>query len=84
MAIASETHDLRVPTALSEGLSKKKIPSLDGLRAVSVLLVILNHLQVAYFPDGRGVLTFFVLSGFLITWILLNESSRYGDIWSCF
>lgn len=80
MAIASETYGLRVPSALSEGLSRKKIPSLDGLRAVSVLLVILNHLQVAYFPDGRGVLTFFVLSGFLITWILLNECSRYGDI----
>jgi peptidoglycan/LPS O-acetylase OafA/YrhL len=80
MANVSETSGLRVPSALSEGFSQKKIPSLDGLRAVSVLLVILNHLQVAYVPDGRGVLTFFVLSGFLITWILLNESSRYGDI----
>jgi peptidoglycan/LPS O-acetylase OafA/YrhL len=80
MATAAETAVVAVPSALSEGLSGKKIPSLDGLRAVSVLLVILNHLQVRYVPDGRGVLTFFVLSGFLITWILLNESSRYGDI----
>ncbi len=80
MATAAETAVVAAPSALSEGLSQKKIPSLDGLRAVAVLLVILNHLQVRYVPDGRGVLTFFVLSGFLITWILLNESSRYGDI----
>ena len=77
MATAAETAVVAVPSALSEGLSHKKIPSLDGLRAVSVLLVILNHLEVPYVPDGRGVLTFFVLSGFLITWILLNESSHY-------
>jgi peptidoglycan/LPS O-acetylase OafA/YrhL len=65
---------------LAEGLAQRRIPSLDGLRAVAVLLVIFNHLNVPYFPEGRGVLTFFVLSGFLITWILLNESGRSGGI----
>lgn len=65
---------------LSTSLSRKKIPSLDGLRAVAVLLVIFHHLHVPYAPDGRGVLTFFVLSGFLITWMLLNESERTGDV----
>ena len=65
---------------LSSSLSQKKIPSLDGLRAVAVLLVIFHHLHVPFFPDGRGVLTFFVLSGFLITWMLLNESERTGDV----
>lgn len=79
MATAPQTAVLPA-SALAQRLAQKKIPSLDGLRAVAVVLVILNHLQVAYVPDGRGVLTFFVLSGFLITWILLNESARYGDV----
>lgn len=65
---------------LSTSLSQKKIPSLDGLRAVAVLSVICHHLQVPFFPEGRGVLTFFVLSGFLITWMMLNESERTGDV----
>ena len=66
--------------SLAEVLSQKKIPSLDGLRAVAVMLVIFNHLGVPEAPQGRGVLTFFVLSGFLITWTLLRESERTGDI----
>jgi peptidoglycan/LPS O-acetylase OafA/YrhL len=61
-------------------LEQKKIPSLDGLRAVAVLLVIFHHLGIHYSPHGRGVLTFFVLSGFLITWLMLKESERYGEI----
>lgn len=65
---------------LSTSLSLKKIPSLDGLRAVAVLLVIFHHLHVPFFPEGRGVLTFFVLSGFLITWMLLQESERTGNV----
>lgn len=65
---------------LSRGLSQKKIPSLDGLRGVAVLLVISHHLQMPFSPEGRGVLTFFVLSGFLITWMLLNECDRTGTI----
>lgn len=66
-------------TAISQALSGR-IPSLDGLRAVAVLLVILNHLGVPHAPEGRGILTFFVLSGFLITWTLLRESERCGDV----
>jgi peptidoglycan/LPS O-acetylase OafA/YrhL len=66
-------------TALRQALSGR-IPSLDGLRAVAVLLVIFNHLGVPHAPEGRGVLTFFVLSGFLITWTLLRESERCGDV----
>lgn len=65
---------------LASSLSQRKIPSLDGLRAVAVFLVIANHLHVPYAPDGRGVLTFFVLSGFLITWMLLSESEKYGEV----
>lgn len=65
---------------LREALSWRKIPSLDGLRAVAVTLVILHHMEVRFIPDGRGVLTFFVLSGFLITWMMLNEQERDGTI----
>jgi peptidoglycan/LPS O-acetylase OafA/YrhL len=69
-----------VPGSLARNLQLKKIPSLDGLRAVAVILVMLNHLRVPYAPEGRGVLTFFVLSGFLITWLLLKESEQQGGI----
>lgn len=65
---------------LSSSLSQRKIPSLDGLRAVAVLLVIAFHLHVRFIPEGRGVLTFFVLSGFLITWMMLQESESTGDV----
>ena len=65
---------------LTVSLSQKKLPSLDGLRAVAVTLVIVHHLHVPYSPDGRGVLTFFVLSGFLITWMLLKESETTGAV----
>jgi len=65
---------------LANGLSRRKIPSLDGLRAVAVILVIFYHLKVPFTPEGRGVLTFFVLSGFLITWMMLQESERNDSI----
>src|ERR1700682_5371477 len=71
---------IRAPNPLSDALSKKQIPSLDGLRAVAVLLVIFHHLGIRFAPHGRGVLTFFVLSGFLITWLLLKESDRNESI----
>ena len=70
-----------VPTSrLAQALGQKKLPSLDGLRALAVLLVICHHLNVPYSPDGRGVLTFFVLSGFLITWMMLKESETTGNV----
>ncbi len=79
MPIAHEINARCDRTAVSQALSGR-IPSLDGLRAVAVLLVIFNHLGVPHAPEGRGVLTFFVLSGFLITWTLLRESGRCGDV----
>lgn len=79
MPAAMAVKTVRQSSALSEALSGR-IPSLDGLRAVAVLLVIFNHLGVPHAPEGRGVLIFFVLSGFLITWTLLRESDRCGDV----
>jgi peptidoglycan/LPS O-acetylase OafA/YrhL len=73
--------------------SSRRIPSLDGCRAVSILLVILSHLChtpafQAFDPYARlvfhfgpfGVKVFFVISGFVITTLLLNEERRNGSV----
>lgn len=72
--------DIPVPSKLAQSLAKKVIPSLDGLRAIAVLFVIFHHTGVPGAPRGRGVLTFFVLSGFLITWLMLKENEHRGEI----
>jgi len=49
-------------------------PSLDGIRAFSVIAVMLYHAHVAWLPGGfLGVEVFFVVSGFLITSLLIEE-----------
>ena len=59
-------------------------PALDGLRAVAVVLVMADHCNVPVFDQGYfGVDLFFVLSGFLITRLLVNEIDATGriDLW---
>jgi peptidoglycan/LPS O-acetylase OafA/YrhL len=56
-----------------------RIPVLDGVRAIAVLLVIAYHEGLPV-PGGYGVMAFFVLSGFLITWLLLREHEHYGAV----
>jgi peptidoglycan/LPS O-acetylase OafA/YrhL len=59
----------------------QQIPSLDGLRAISVLLVVVAHSGVSTIvPGGLGVTIFFFLSGYLITTLMLVESERVGKI----
>jgi peptidoglycan/LPS O-acetylase OafA/YrhL len=55
-------------------------PALDGLRAIAVIAVLLYHADVAWMPGGfLGVDVFFVLSGFLITTLLLEGATALGS-----
>jgi peptidoglycan/LPS O-acetylase OafA/YrhL len=61
----------------------KRLPGLDGLRAISIALVVASHVghERGIFVYGSfGVQIFFVLSGFLITRLLCIEEERYGQI----
>jgi peptidoglycan/LPS O-acetylase OafA/YrhL len=67
--------------------ARGRIPSLDGLRAISISVVLVSHLAgtknfpIHGLPIGElGVRVFFVISGYLITTLLLQELERYGDI----
>src|SRR6185437_13935240 len=79
-------------TEQSGYISGGRIPSLDGLRAISIALVIIGHGSATvpgvsrklheFLIDvaGMGVTVFFVLSGFLITTLLLKEFRSNGKI----
>jgi peptidoglycan/LPS O-acetylase OafA/YrhL len=57
------------------------IPSLDGLRAISISIVLVSHAGYGtVVPGGLGVTIFFFLSGYLITTLLVNECERSGRI----
>ena len=68
----------------------KRIPSLDGFRCISVILVLFSHCALSSgFPyryahlasfGAVGLIFFFVISGFLITTLLLNEEVNNGKI----
>ncbi|MGN0074835.1 MAG: acyltransferase family protein [Collinsella sp.] len=57
------------------------IPALDGLRTLAVVAVVLYHLNLTWAQGGLlGVTIFFVLSGYLITRLLLNEIAKTSRI----
>src|SRR4051812_27521727 len=69
------------------GRTLGKRPPLDGLRGIAVVLVVLLHytaalpaLQPMFRGGFIGVEMFFVLSGFLITSLLLEEHAQTGDV----
>jgi peptidoglycan/LPS O-acetylase OafA/YrhL len=56
--------------------SKTNYPALDGLRAIAIILVMATHASAAHVPGGWiGVDIFFVLSGYLITGVLLRPQT---------
>jgi peptidoglycan/LPS O-acetylase OafA/YrhL len=64
---------------MADGMDRPRIahqPALDGVRAVSVLAVLLFHAEIGGFDGGYlGVSVFFTLSGFLITTLARSSSS---------
>lgn len=73
------------PTATyNEFLAARRFSALDGLRGISILLVFTAHPKYPdfwpLFHGQAGVTIFFVLSGFLITTLLLREEQKYGRI----
>lgn len=80
-------------------MNVKKLPSLNGLRAISIIIVIIHHVSIQYnifdkalrikyfgkvlwfLTDGQmGVNIFFVISGFLITTLLIAEELKTASI----
>jgi peptidoglycan/LPS O-acetylase OafA/YrhL len=77
------------PPASTQSLTRGRIPSLDGMRGFCILLVLASHTVGSsnfprlYFLGGLaaiGLVVFFVLSGFLITTVLMREQGRTGTI----
>jgi peptidoglycan/LPS O-acetylase OafA/YrhL len=64
----------------------RRVPVLDGVRATAILLVLFGHtVHIAYRPLGSllgeyGTSLFFVLSGYLITAVLLADEARHGRV----
>jgi peptidoglycan/LPS O-acetylase OafA/YrhL len=67
-------------TADGRAKSDRGIPSLDGIRAVSITIVLLSHCFTEKIPGGFGVTVFFFLSGYLITTLLRMEHEKYGRV----
>jgi peptidoglycan/LPS O-acetylase OafA/YrhL len=74
----------RDPLTYAEYRAVRHFTSLDGLRAVSVLLVVVAHMrgreQWLWLHGANGVTVFFVLSGFLITTLALREEALRGRL----
>lgn len=61
--------------------SNRYIQSVDGLRAVAVIAVLLYHLGIDWIPGGfLGVDLFFVISGYVITGLILDSIERSGGL----
>src|SRR5690606_32427566 len=72
--------DTRLAAASAQGSAGLR-PDIEGLRAVAIGLVLLYHSSIRWVPGGFiGVDVFFVISGFLITGLLIREIERTGRV----
>jgi peptidoglycan/LPS O-acetylase OafA/YrhL len=69
-----------LPPQLESGLKESQLAGLDGMRAIAAFMVVFYHFGIPFISGGAGVLIFFVLSGFLITWLLLRENEELGTV----
>jgi peptidoglycan/LPS O-acetylase OafA/YrhL len=59
----------------------RRVGGLDGIRALAIALVLIDHAAAGHFEGGGvGVAVFFVLSGYLITTLLVRERARTGSV----
>jgi peptidoglycan/LPS O-acetylase OafA/YrhL len=73
-----------LPINLPASIQQSSFRALDGLRGVSIAIVIIAHALTPFLGNSyfglTGVYVFFVISGFLITTLLLKEKAKYGSI----
>ncbi len=80
-APACRSHERQQQYDVTLEMSRRYNPALDGLRAVAIALVVADHCWIPGFGGGYfGVDVFFVLSGFLITRLLVDEFEEQGQI----
>ncbi|SDT79560.1 acyltransferase family protein [Actinoplanes derwentensis] len=81
MSSISTTTEERTEAPVSTPAHLRFRPDIEGMRAIAVTLVVLSHAGIATLEGGYvGVDVFFVISGFLITTLLLKELDRTGRI----
>ena len=69
-----------LPVQLESGLKESQLAGLDAMRAIAAFMVVFYHFGIPLVSGATGVLMFFVLSGFLITWLLLRENDESGMV----
>jgi peptidoglycan/LPS O-acetylase OafA/YrhL len=79
--VTDSSHTSVYPHATRSATGKERVVALDGFRAVGLLLIMGYHFGMAGMPGGFvGVDIFYVLSGYLITGLLLGEWARAARI----
>ncbi len=81
MTDATLVHEQAETASATTAVTGRHLPALNGLRGVAVIGVVAYHLQIGWAKGGYlGVDLFFVLSGFLITTLLLEEWVGTGRV----
>lgn len=79
MTRQAQRHKLGRPKHEKKRQEPARYAHLDALRALAVLLVVFSHAGLTFVPGGSGVTIFFVISGFIITHLLIRERETTGS-----